>query len=256
MNQQVLGWVVLLAMACTTCTFATPPDASGFDALLKSHVDKDGMVDYKALKKNRAALDTYTRGLAKVDPADYKTWSDNEKIALWLNAYNAYTLTAIIDAYPIKPRWKTRFTYPKNSIRQIAGVWDKTTWTVAGRKLTLDAMEHQELRKHWKEPRIHMALVCASIGCPRLRNESYSGKDLDTQLNDQLRDFFLRTQNFRFDAKKKRIYISKLFDWFAEDFGDMAAFVAPHVADDAAAALRAGDHKIVFLDYDWALNEQ
>lgn len=246
--------ITLLAVSATL--LAAPPDSSAYTKLLQARVDDDGMVDYKALKTNRAPLDTYAKALASVDPKDYETWSDEAQMALWINAYNAYTLISILDAYPIKPRFKTRFTYPHNSIRQIAGVWDKKTWPVAGKKVTLDAMEHEYLRKHWKEPRIHVAVVCASIGCPRLRNEAFTEKNLEAQLRDQARDFFSRAQNFGIDERKKQIQLSKIFEWFGEDFGKPATFIAPYVDEATIKKLNDPSYSITYLDWDWTLNEQ
>ena len=144
-----------------------------YEAVLKANVDDAGMVNYSKLKANHEQLDKYINAITKLDKNSFEKWVDPEKIAFWLNAYNTLTLKAIIDNYPIKPSFlKARF-YPENSIRQIPGVWDKLKFNVMGEKLTLSQIEHEILRKDFKEPRIHMAMVCAAMGCPALRNEPF-----------------------------------------------------------------------------------
>lgn len=226
---------------------------SGYDRLLKTHVNPAGLVDYRAMAKDRASLDAYTSYLAALPPATYASWSEPEKMAMWINAYNAYTLAAILDAYPIK---RTTFVHPKNSIRQIKGVWDRTPRTVMGNGITLDAMEHQRLRKDWKEPRIHMAIVCASIGCPVLRPEAFRGDKLETQLAEQTRAFFQNRRNFIAEPKKNTVHLSKLFEWFSEDFGNIADFAAPYVGPETASFMKRGGYKTKYIKYDWSLNEQ
>jgi len=225
----------------------------GYDRLLKKYVDAKGLVNYTGLATERATLDQYTAHLAAIRPAEYAGWNDQEKMAMWINAYNAYTLVSILDATPIK---RTSFVHPKNSIRQIKGVWKEKQWPVMGSGITLDDMEHQRLRKDWKEPRIHMAIVCASIGCPSLRPEAFRGSKLETQLAEQTRAFFADPQHFSVDIKDKKLNLSKLFEWFGEDFGNIATFAAPYVDSSTAAFLKAGGYETNYLKYDWTLNEQ
>ena len=108
--------------------------------------------------------------------------------------------------------------YPKNSIRQISGVWDRLKFTVVGEKMTLEHIEHKILRVRFNEPRIHMALVCAAMGCPPPRNEPYVGDRLDQQLDDQTHRFLGNRDNFRIDRKENVVHLSSIFKWFAEDF--------------------------------------
>lgn len=257
---QRASFPAVLASLCVFCASFFVLSASaqvapldGYDRLLKKYVSANGLVNYTGLASERAALDHYTAHLAAIRPAEYAGWSDHEKMAMWINAYNAYTLVSILDAYPIK---RTSFVHPKNSIRQIKGVWKTKQWPVMGSKLTLDDMEHQRLRKDWKEPRIHMAIVCASIGCPSLRPEAFRGAALETQLAEQTRKFFANPQHFSVDTKRKQVKLSKLFEWFGEDFGDVATFAAPYVEPTTASFLKAGGFKTSYLKYDWSLNTQ
>jgi hypothetical protein len=240
--------------------------------LLKTYVDDAGMVNYSDLKANRKLLDEFAQSMSRLDPKDYDAWADTEKIAFWINAYNALTLKAIVDHYPIKVSFFKSFVYPDNSIRQIPGVWDKITFSVLGREITLDGIEHDILRAKFNEPRIHMALVCAAMGCPPLRNEPYVGGKLDSQLRDQSTKFLQDSAKFRIDRTNNKVYLSPIFDWFGEDFvktygmtQDFSGFpekqkavlhfISLHVEPGEKAYLMKGNFSIEYLKYDWSLNE-
>lgn len=248
-------------------------DYRDYAAVLKGYVDDTGMVDYRVLKANPEKLDSLLQSLSKLDPNAYGKWSEPRKVAFWLNAYNAFTLKAIIDNYPIKPSFFRSAVYPKNSIRQIAGVWDELTFNVMGQDLTLEYIEHEILRKQFSEPGIHMALVCAAMGCPSLRNEPYFGNRLCDQLDDQARKFLGDPQKFRIDRRKGVLYLSPIFKWFGKDFVDKYAakkkhagkgesesavlnFLTEHVDESEADLIASAKFKIKYLEYDWALNEQ
>ncbi len=236
------------------------------------YVDHDGMVNYKALKGQRDRLDSFCRLIANLDRQKFDKWTRNDKVAFWINAYNALTLKAIIDNYPIKARLFKSLTYPKNSIRQIPGVWDKRQFLVMGQKMTLDQVEHRILREQFKEPRIHVALVCAARSCPPLRSVPYVSKKLDQQFDDQARKFLSQPTNFRVDKKAKKVYLSKIFQWFGKDFvtiykpaqgftghgeaqRSVLNFVSKYLSAGDAEYLRTGKYKVLYLDYDWTLNE-
>src|SRR5262245_16725581 len=185
----------------TAATASNPGAAatSSYAAALKTYVDDQGMVNYRALRANRTQLDDFAASVGRLDPKVYEGWEEPEKIAFLINAYNALTLEAILANYPIKPSVTGAMLYPKNSIRQIPGVWDRLEFQLLGKPATLDDMEHRMLRKQFNEPRIHMALVCASIGCPTLRNEPYVAERLSEQLDDQTRKFISNPLKFRID---------------------------------------------------------
>lgn len=244
-----------------------------YGELLKTYVDDAGMVNYSGWKANRKPLDEFTQSMSRLDPKAFDAWADTEKIAFWVNAYNALTLKAIIDHYPIKASFLKSFVYPENSIRQIPGVWDKITFTVLGREITLDGIEHQVLRPKFNEPRIHMALVCAAMGCPPLRNEPYIGGNLDAQLNDQSSKFLHNKAKFRIDRTNNKVYVSAIFKWFGGDFvktysvtsdfpgfsdKEKAAlnFISRYVEPAEKAYLVKGGFSIEYLKYDWSLNEK
>ena len=248
-------------------------DYDGYAEVLSGFVDKDGMVNYSALKENRDKLDMFVKSLGKLDRKTYESWNEKDKIAFCLNSYNVLTLKAIVDNYPIKASMFGSIKYPKNSIRQIKGVWDKLTFQVIGRGMTLDEIEHQSLRKEFDEPRIHVALVCAAMSCPSLRTESYVGLRLDQQLDDQARKFLSNPQKFRIERKKNRVYISSIFKWFGEDFikiyeadegfgkhspqqRAVLNFISRYLNKDDSEYLRDGKYSIKYIGYDWSLNEQ
>ncbi|MHC4740171.1 MAG: DUF547 domain-containing protein [Planctomycetota bacterium] len=270
-----VGFLGAFSMFCsdTSATDVNDKAISRADlaAVLKSYVNDTGMVNYKQLKTSREKLDTYIASVGKLNVKTYKKWSEKTKIAFWLNVYNAFTLKAIIDNYPIKPSFfKSRF-YPKNSIRQIKGVWDKMAFNVMGRGLTLEYIEHKVLRKEFDEPRIHMAMVCAAIGCPLLRNEPYIGEKLDCQLDDQTRKFLANPEKFKID--ENTLGLSPIFKWFSEDFitkygskqniakhnketSAILNFIAAHLKNNNRDYVLKGQFKIKYLKYDWSLNEQ
>lgn len=258
-------------------TAAQTPDA-GFSYeryadVLSEYVDDRGMVNYQGLKASRGALDAFAGSLAGLSAREYGAWDEPQQIALWINAYNALTLVAIVEHYPIKASLAASLRFPRNSIRQIPGVWDKLQFVIMGRKMTLDDIEHQELRKHFDEPRIHVALVCAARGCPPLRGEPFVGERLDAQLDGQARRFLSNREKFRIDREKGRVYLSPIFKWFGKDFvkshgtdekfsGHSEApravlnFVSGYLSEEDRAYLTTGNYRMEHLDYDWSLNEQ
>ncbi len=248
-------------------------DSSGYGSVLKTFVNEKAMVDYRELKAQREKLDAFADARDKLTSDTYEKWSEKDKIAFWLNAYNALTLKAIIDNYPIKSSFFRSRIYPKNSIRQIPGVWKKISFEVMGRKMTLGHIEDGILRVKFDEPRIHMAMVCAAMGCPPLRNEPYQGDKLDEQLDDQTRRFLGNSAKFKIDRGKNRLYLSSIFDWFAGDFvkkygpkknigkhdkkeSAVLNFVASYLTDTQKDYVLTGKFKIKYLQYDWSLNEQ
>lgn len=244
-----------------------------YGVTLSRYVDGRGLVNYRGLKADTANLDAFAASLSSVSPAQFDSRSEPQKIAFWINAYNALTLEAIIRNYPIRSSFLRSTIYPKNSIRQIPGVWDKLRFAVAGRQMTLDEIEHATLRKQFNEPRIHVALVCAAMSCPPLRSEPYTGEELDRQLDDQARAFLRSPQGMRVDRAAGKVYLSSIFKWFGGDFvktygtaekfagkseSERAVlhFASRYVSEADRDFLLGGSYKIEYLDYDWSLNEQ
>jgi len=240
------------------------PGYAAYGKLL-TRVVHGARVDYQTLAEERAALDDIAGEFAAVEPAAEQAMTPRDRMAFWINAYNLFTLRVIVDHYPIRGSWFS--LAPRNSIRQIDGVWTKLEWRAAGRTITLDGIEHGLLRPEFADARVHMAINCASKSCPPLRAEPYVGADLDHQLDDAARGYLASAEGAR--VEDGRLYLSKIFEWYGSDFvkqyaasGDtegatergVRGFVERYGAPDAAAAAKAGA-KIRFLDYDWSLND-
>jgi hypothetical protein len=237
-----------------------------WQALTSKHV-KNGLVDYRAVARD-STLKRYVAALGTATAADIGKWTREQRLAYWINAYNAFTVQAIVDHYPLKRRGLKGRLYPSNSIRQIPGVWNKLTFKAGGRQITLHNIEHEVLRKKFNEPRIHFAIVCASIGCPLLANHAYTADKLEAQLDAAETGFVRDTDKIRVDVGAKTIHVSKIFDWFEEDFpgtaaskryGDQSGAVSvllKHLPKDQVSAVKQSTFSIKWLDYDWTLNEQ
>lgn len=269
-----LGLSVLLA---GSQYFSENHEAESFDyndyQIVLKQVDDQGLVDYRALQKDPNALNRFAQSLSQLDPKEFDAWPQNKQLAFWINAYNALTLQAIIDHYPIKPSLLKSLAFPKNSIRQISGVWDKLTFKVMGQDLTLSHIEHEILRKKFARPEIHMSLVCAALSCPPLRNEPFQAATLESQFKDQARRFMSSPITFNLDRTQKGIHLSKIFKWFGQDFVERFLpesgfegrvpklraslhFVSQHLDDADAKFLRNQSYKLDYLPYDWTLNEK
>ena len=215
--------------------------------LLRIHV-RDGVVDYAGLSADERRLDDYLHALARTDP---NSLSRNEEIAFWINAYNAFTLKLILNHSP-----------GIASIKEIrrSERWKGKLWRVGDRTYSHDGIEHDILRK-MDEPRIHFALVCAALSCPDLRGEPYAAKQLEAQLDDQVRRFLAdERKGMRIDEEAGEVRLSKIFDWFGGDFESEAPsvldYVLPFAPDEARRWIEANrnDLKVEHLPYDWELN--
>jgi len=244
-----------------------------YSKVLKIYVDEKGKVNYRKLKENKKGMKVFLDKLDKLEPDDFQNWSGAEKIALWINAYNVLTLKAILDHYPlVESSFRTR-KYPRNSIRQISGVWNKIKFPVMGKEISLDHIEHKILRQEFQEPRIHMALVCAARGCPALRQEPYKAEMLNDQLHDQTRRFLSEQNNFFIDKKQRLVYLSAIFKWYGKDFIGpyepltefkkrnrkerfVLHFISLYLQEEDRKFLEQDSYSIKYLDYDWTLNEQ
>ena len=250
-----------------TLTIVSPGfdhDHAQFGTVLERHV-KDGRVDYDGLKRDRAPLDQYVQTLGAVSAAELAAFSREQQLAYWVNAYNAFVLTTVIDDYPISRGSLAGLAFPPNSIWQISAAFKGSRFKAGGRRLSLDDLEHKIVRPTFNEPRVHMALVCAAVGCPVLRSDPYRAMVLDEQLDTQSRRYLADSAHgARLDAPKRVLYVSAIFKWFGGDFaalgkGDtrrgILEFVARHSEPDRGLALREGEWKLRYLDYDWRLNE-
>jgi hypothetical protein len=214
-----------------------------FEETLAAHV-KDGLVDYPAIETDDRFVGYLTR-LDLVDPDAFAT--RNGRMAFWINAYNAFAIKGILDGYsPVSYVGRYRYFIGRE-------------YPVGGTTITLYDLERQVLIRQFHEPLIHFAIVCASSSCPRLQPWAYQPQELDRQLDRAARAFINDPTRNRFDRKRKVASLSKIFDWFAEDFaaaaGSTLAYVARYIGDpELARDLVESEYRIEFLEYDWSLN--
>ena len=239
----------------TTTLVRDSIDHGAFDRLLSEFVNDEGNVDYAALKARAdSVLAPYLQRLATTDPSDL---SRDARLAFWINAYNAYTLKLIVDHYPVDNIWAVT---PGPAEPKDDSPFALDVGPVADTIRTLDEIEHDIIRPRFDEPRIHFALVCAAMSCPRLRREAYTGARLDAQLEDQTRIFFHNPDTNRIPAGDDHIALSRILKWYGEDFGpsqaDLQRFIAPYFEGPVQARLHDADYEVTFLPYDWTLNDQ
>jgi hypothetical protein len=198
---------------------------------------------------DKAALKAYLAALQKVKVT---TLSANEQRAFWINLYNALTIDVVVGRYPVA----TIKDISLGGSLFVSGPWKKELVTLEGRKLSLDNIEHDILRKVWRDPRVHYAVNCASMGCPNLMATAFSGANLDQMLNKGAHDYINHPRGVRVSGNK--VYVSRIFNWYREDFGATDAEVIRHLATYAEPKLKkqlAGIETIAGYDYDWSLND-
>ena len=220
--------------------------------MLSTYV-QDGLVDYEGLKRDgRPRLDAYLGGL-ETQAGRWDAWARHERLAFWVNAYNAYMIRLVLEHHPIA------------EVRSIGGVFGGATFRrrfiplgSAGGSVSLDDIEHWRLRSEFNDARIHFAVVCASRSCPALRPDAYQPALLDAQLDEAARRFLADRSKNRYDPDTNTLWLSAIFDWFREDFerdaGTLPGFVMRHLPASDLAVVRARRPRIRFLKYDWTLN--
>lgn len=215
------------------------------DRVLERFVDDSGFVDYAGLKADPGDLDAYVAELAKESPdnAPGRFPTKDHELAYWINAYNALTLKGVIGYYPIKSVRDAKSLY---------GFFLRDAHRVGGKKMTLNTLEHKIIRRRFKEPRIHFAVNCASIGCPRLERRAFRAETLDADLERLTREFVESEKHVR--AEGNTLWVSKILDWYGKDFGDVAAYLTRYASPEKATAMK--NKKIRFIEYDWSLNER
>lgn len=227
-------------------------DHAPFDRLLRAHVTEGG-VDYRGLGRDAEGLGRYIRSLGDVELAGT---SRAQRLALYINAYNACTLQTILRHYGrinAITEIEEKFGYHP---------WKHKQWRIAGETLSLDAIEHEKLRGQLVEPRIHFAVNCASDSCPDLWHRAYTAERIEAQLDAAARRFFADTgKGLRLERATGALHISRLFKWFADDFGqtvpERIAFASRYAPPDLAPYLRQNRERLglVYMEYSWDLND-
>jgi hypothetical protein len=213
-----------------------------WNTFVKKYVSPTGLVDYKAIKQNESELEAYLTILKNARPS--VKWTENERKAYWINAYNAFTIKLVVDNYPVK------------SIKEIGGKfkspWDIDFIEIEGVKYSLNDIEHKILRKEFDDPRIHAAINCASGSCPRLSDEAYTPESLDKQLDKAVSGFV--NDSSRNNISSGTVQISPIFKWYNDDFtknGSVTDFLNKY--SDVKINKNS---KVKYSDYNWNLNEK
>jgi hypothetical protein len=250
-----MWWLVMAVMTvlvgCSTVPTSFSPSRpltaaefshQAFDAVVRTYV-RDGQVNYPVIQVDRR----FTQYLDQLDRVDPNSLPRKDRLALWINAYNAYAIKGILDGYtPGTLLGRYRYFIGRD-------------YRIGGASVNLYDLERKILIAQFHEPRVHFAIVCASTSCPKLQSWTYKGAQLNGQLDHVAREFINDPTRNRFDRENKLASLSKIFEWFAEDFeaqaGSLSLYVAQYVADpDLARDLMSTPYRIEFLDYDWSLN--
>jgi len=253
-----------LGLVLAPASAAKPPQAAAFDQthaawteVLKACVH-DGGFDYAKLKADHARFDAYLAALHAVTPQDLAAWTNEQRFAFWINCYNAHCIQKVVDNYPL------------SSIKKLSGafglksVFDQDFIPMRAHdpfgkdgELSLNDIEHEILRKKFKDARVHAAINCASKSCPPLASEAFTADKLGAQLEQQMKGFVADPTRNRIDPAKKELSVSEIFKWFAEDFErdakSVPEFLARFAPADQADFVRGA--KLKYLDYDWDLND-
>jgi len=209
---------------------------SAWNSLLQKYVSDNGNVNYKGFKNESSKLKAYIKLLGENLPTN--AWTKEDKLAYWMNAYNALTVDLIVQNYPIK------------SIKDIDNPWKQRLWKLGSKWYNLDGIEHQILRK-MNEPRIHFGIACASYSCPKLLNEAFTASNVEAQFEKATKAFIVDKKHN--EISENKLYLSKIFKWFAKDFkqnGTLIDFLNKYTEVKISK-----NAKKSFKDYNWALNE-
>ncbi|MFN8543566.1 MAG: DUF547 domain-containing protein [Candidatus Binatia bacterium] len=247
---------LLLVVGLTAPAVAGPPPAldpcspAPFDRILRRYV-RDGEVDYARLKAtaaDRGRLEEYHRALAE---CDVDRLDAPARLAFWLNAYNACTIMAVLERYPIR------------TVREVDGFFDRITHRVGGRDVTLNDIEHRELVMTLRDARTHFAIVGADRGSLPLDTQVYTAANVEALLEKRAWAFAADPRHFGIDRRRGTVYASRLFGWYPTDFivdprfkgGRAVEYLIPYLDRETAAFLRAGSYRLVYTDWDWELND-
>ncbi len=237
MNVRIMFGTVASCIISIATLAQTSSMHSHFDAALKDHV-VNGMVEYEAMKTDKRFI-VYINVLTSTDPSEIT--DENERLAFWINAYNAFAIKLVCDNLPLKSI--NELGQGSVSARDIAWI------EIGGKQYSLNQIEHEIIRKEFDEPRVHFALVCAAKGYPPLRSEAYVASRLDEQLDNNARAFLLDTTKNRYDRETKTLYLSELLN--QKGHSTASAFVMEILGMKGVRPAA-----IKFIPFDWSLNTQ
>jgi len=261
---------------------STPPAASATAAqlcgkcteFLGKYVSRDGMVDYKTLARKKLELASLLDKFRGLNRNDYNSWSKDDKLAFWINAYNLELIRIIMENYPIESNRMLRLFWPPNSIKHIKGIWDEHKFIIIDEEFTLREIEQRFFQNEFGEPRVLFAMSYASISGTPLRNEAYCGKNLSAQLDDQVKKFIAGSHAFKIDRENQTVSLSSLLSptWYGGQFiakygtdlkfkqqepavRAVLHFLTKYIPPQDIDYLETGNYTIGYLRYDWTLNE-
>lgn len=248
----ILVFFFFLVLASCTNEKATvmgngpAPSHEIWDELLNEYVNEDGFIDYKGILSEKVKFENYLELLSNNAPAN--SWNENEKLAYWINVYNAFTVKLIIDNYPLA---SIKDLNPTLSIPTVNTVWTKESFKIGGENFSLDRVEHKILRDEFEEPRIHFAINCASFSCPVLRAEAFKAEKIEMQLAEQARSFINDPQ--RNKITENAVELSKIFNWFGGDFKKGQTLI--QFLNKYSEVKISDNAEVDFMDYQWSLND-
>jgi len=242
--------------------------------LLQSNVQKDGPVDYGSLRRRRLDVKQILMELGELDPNSYAAWSNDEKLAFWINAYNLKMLEIITRNYPIQSSWWLRLTWPPSDIRHITGIWTDYRFIVMGEEFTLAEVERRFFHRTFNEPRAYVAITCACWSGPPLRRTPYGGDHLTEQLDEQVKAFLASGQGLRIDRRAMVVHLSAIFKptWRGKEFvarygtdkkfkdrdpetRAVLSFLTGYLSREDAYFLETENYTIEYTNFDWRLND-
>jgi len=282
-SRNAIAFALMLASACTAVqpprvappSLETTPDVAhaDLDAVHRRFVDVNGRVDYHGLQRDPGRLDRYylwmTRESPDSNPDRFPT--TNDELAYWINAYNAAVLYTVVEYYPITSVTDVSAPFPLHLINDKIGFFFLQQVQIGGESTNLYDLENSLIRPRYEDPRVHFALNCASIGCPRLPQEAFAAARLDEQLERETFAFFAESRNLRFDHDEKKVYVSSILDWYESDFTEWleknhpdqpptlltyVSMYGPKIHNAALMRARQENYEVDFIEYDWGLNDQ
>jgi len=234
------------SVTATQAAAAAPAfDHAPFDEILRAHV-RSGKVDYQSLKADEGKLERYLGLLAAADPRQFP--DDDDQLAFWLNAYNAFVLAGVVARYP-----------GIESVMNVPDFFKQKRWTVGGRRYSLNEIENEIIRPTFEDPRIHFVLVCAARSCPPLQAKAMKEETLQADLERITHAAINDMAYVRLDPEAKVLHLTRIMSWYQQDFvdkdGSLEAFLARYLEEPARRLVAEGGLAIEFMEYDWALND-
>ncbi len=278
----LVALAVVLLSSCTTvveplaltgpAVTASSVELADFDAVLGRFVDDRGNVDYAALQAAPDDLERFYASVALISPDSHPDLfpAENDRLAYWLNAYNAAAIVSVTRLYPIDSVKEVGVPFYLFFLPDTAGFFLLRLHVFGGESISLYGLENDIVRERFKDPRIHFALNCASAGCPRLPRTHFASDRLDEQLDRETRRFFDEPRNLEVDHGAKTIRLSEILNWYESDYtswlaekgvagpsllGFVLGYVEGSRAEDVRRAAEAG-YRMEFVPYDWRLNDK